>query len=142
MTIRTFADSKPGKYISVIFEIFLAVKPIYDRQSEECKGYIAAVFDDFLFLGTSIKLFWSGKRSKKSLQTGDKTSQHCYPRKLSTARLFENLPDTLDDFQKMFIEALKFDYTTSAENIALKPYQKAKTFISPEDAYTKAGIEF
>lgn len=142
MTIRSFKNSNPGKYISVTFEIFKAVKPIYDRQEEGCKGYIAAVFDDFLFLGTSIKLFWSGRQSKKSIQTGDKTSQHCYPRKLSTARLFENLPDTLDEFQKMFIEALKFDYTTSAENHALKPFQKAETFISPEDAYAKAGIEF
>lgn len=140
MTIKTFEQTTPGKRIQVIFNSIQALKPIYDQLSEDEKQYLLTVQDDFLWVGTNVKFFWSGLISEECRHTKQKCQQHRYPRLLATKLIFDNLPDNIDEFKKMFIELCQFDYTTSNENKKLIPYQKEGIFETPEIAYEKAGI--
>jgi len=141
MTIKTFEESVPGKRIQIIFDSFRALKPIYDNMSDGDKQYFLTVQDDFLWVGTDVKFFWSGFYSEESIRTGGRCQQHRYPRLLATEKLFNELPDNIEDFKKLFIQLIKFDYTTSAENKYLVRFQKRKRFQTPEIAYENANIK-
>ena len=56
--------------------------------------------------------------------------------------MFDDLPDTIQEFQERYIKYCEFDYTTSSENKKLIPFQKEEVFETPEIAYDKAGIVF
>jgi len=141
MTIKTFEETIPGRRIELIFNSIRALKPVFDNLSKDDKQYFLTVQDDFLWVGTNVKFFWSGSYSKEAFRTGEKCQQHRYPRLLATEKVFNELPDNLEDFKKLFIELIEFDYTTSYENKYLVRFQKKGIFQTPEIAYKKANIE-
>lgn len=141
MTIKTFDQTTPGKRIEVIYDSIRALRPIYESLTEDAKQYLLTVQDDFLWVGTNVKFFWSGSYSKESIRTGERCQQHRYPRLLATERLFDELPDNLEEFKKLYIELIQFDYTTSSENNYLKRFQTRSRFQDPETAYKNANIE-
>tara|TARA_B100001063_G_scaffold147447_1_gene137663 strand:+ start:32 stop:472 length:441 start_codon:yes stop_codon:yes gene_type:complete len=141
MTIKTFEETTPGKRIQIIFDSFRSLKSVYDNASDDDKQYFLTVQDDFLWVGTNVKFFWSGFYSEEAIRTGSRCQQHRYPRLLATEKLFNKLPDNIEDFKKLFIELIKFDYTTSAENKYLVRFQQRKIFETPEIAYESANIK-
>jgi len=141
MTIKTFEKTTPGKRIKVIFNSLQVLKPVYDLLTEDDKQYFLTVQDDFLWVGTNVKFFWSGSYSEEAIRTGERCQQHRYPRLLATEKLFDELPDNLEEFKNLYIELIQFDYTTSSENKKLIPYQKRGKFQDPETAYESANIK-
>jgi len=141
--INQFEDTIPGMCIKMIYDCFVALKPIYDSISDSEKKLLLSVQDDFLWCGTKVKFFYTGLCSKNalSLSNNRRCQQHRYPRLLATEMLFENLPDNLEDFKKLYIKFAQFDYTTSQENKSLIKFQKKGVFVTPEYAYEQCGIE-
>ena len=97
---------------------------------------------------------WTGSISVEALKamaTSQKpkavklTKDHHYPRKGAAAELFAlNWTEVDDPAAEMLQRYLncygQFNYVLPEENKRLVKYQKAHTFISPEDAYAQAGI--
>ena len=142
MTIKRFDQTTPGKNIELIYDLFKVNKPLYDRSSEEGKRILLTILDDVFWVGTNVKLFWTGLISEEAKSTGQKCQQHRFPRLLATKMMFDDLPDTIEEFQEKYIKFCEFDYTTSSENKKLIPFQKEGVFETPEIAYDKAGIVF
>ena len=100
MTIKTFEETTPGKRIQIIFDSFRSLKSVYDNASDDDKQYFLTVQDDFLWVGTNVKFFWSGFYSEEAIRTGSRCQQHRYPRLLATEKLFNKIPDNIKNFKK------------------------------------------
>ena len=71
---------------------------------------------------------------------------HYYPRLLAGVRIAKCVHQLKYDFThatlvKMVHEFSHVHKVTSEENTRLRPFQRLDTFVSPEDAYNKAGIK-
>lgn len=74
------------------------------------------------------------------------TKDHHYPRKVAAAELFSLKWTTIDDpAQEVLRRYLgcygQFNLVLPEENKRLVKHQKTQSFVSPADAYAKAGIE-
>ena len=74
------------------------------------------------------------------------TKDHRYPRKVAAAELFSlnwlTISDPAEEVMRRYLSCYgQFNLVRPEENKRLMKHQKKESFVSPADAYTKAGIE-
>ena len=116
------------------------------------KAYIETIIGAGLWYLS--KGIWTGNISVNALElflpeSGENkpqyTEDHEYPRKISGMKLLKRDWSSDTDITDSLIELFqsrygKVNYVTKNENSRLTKFQRADVFISPMDAYKKAGI--
>ena len=74
------------------------------------------------------------------------TKDHHYPRKVAAAELFSlkwaTIDDPAEEVLRRYLDCYgQFNLVLPEENKRLVKHQKTQSFVSPADAYAKAGIE-
>lgn len=86
-----------------------------------------------------LPFLWTGYQSQESLETGDKTNEHFYPRLLAGQQIlkfiFEHGGIMMHELRSFFEVFRQVHYTTVNENQKLKKVQDTKTFTDWQSTY-------
>lgn len=137
-----------ARKVKVLHLLLVGIKDSVAELSDEEKNLIARMIGNSIY---DMRVIWSGYESKALIEaraSGKKVTrcpEHFYPRQVAGKRIVDHIARfkgiSLTKLQEYLDVFCRVHYTTSEENIALKPYQKTDTFISPEHSYEMAGIE-
>ena len=138
----------------VLANTIVSLQPLYldDSNDKRQKAYIETLIGAGLWYLS--KGIWTGNISVNALElflpgSGENkpkyTEDHEYPRKISGMKLLKRDWSGDTDITDSLIELFqgkygKVNYVTKNENSRLTKFQRADVFISPMDAYEKAGI--
>ncbi len=144
-------DEKIRLHCSVLAEVIVAIRPIYNRAAESQKALLETMIGAALWYIPKPTDAWTGKISKRALLAlhpesngggGKLSEEHVYPRKIAARRLLEDHLLTADEMERVFREEYgRLHYITSEENKAVIRYQKSGVFSTPDEACRQAGIE-
>jgi len=150
--ITSFDQTKIGRNLESYYNLLKLIGASLKTENEEFVNDIVNILDDTIFNAASTQYFRSNlisETANQQLTDGEVTlddlcKQHRYPRKLSTAYIFDNICNwNIDEFREEIIRLSVYDLTTSEENQALKPFQKSEIFNmdKPLEPYDKLGIK-
>ena len=141
------AQEAQTRRVKVLHLLLSGIAPCVKELSDEEKHTIARMVGNSIF---DMRPIWSGYESQALVDAkarGDKITrcpEHYYPRQVAGKRIVDHIArfkgisrNKLEEFLDIFC---RVHYTTSEENIRLKPFQKTDTFISPEHSYESANI--
>ncbi len=145
-------DLKLERHCSALAEVVVAIRPVYAKLEAEQKALIETMIGAAIWYIPKHSNAWTGCVSSLALkmfhpdsgvQNPKFSEEYVYPRKVAAKLLLEAQELTGARMALLFREKYgKLHYTTSDENKLVQPFQRAGVFISPEDAYLKAGIKF
>ena len=138
----------------VLRKIIIKVAEIYSDviTNDDQKRLIETVIGAAIWYLPTGKNLWTGKISEEALKSIDRgiqisklTKEHEFPRKIAANEVLTSELDNLKKSEAYLYELYttkygKWNLVTPLENKLLGKYQKDTVFISPEDAYIKAGI--
>ena len=144
-------NDKIEKQCAVLAEVVVAIRPVYMAASPEQKALIETMIGAAIWYISKPPDAWTGYVSLEALKafhpdSGDEnpkfSEEHVYPRKVAARMLLED--DALNGETMTSVFRGKYGrvhYITSDENKAVQPHQRADVFLTPENAYTRAGIQ-
>lgn len=137
-----------ARKVKVLHAILDGARDKIKHMDDEEKNLIARMIGNSIY---DMRVLWSGYESKALIEARNldkKTTrcpEHFYPRQVAGKRIVEHVVRfggiSLKKLQEYLDVFCQVHYTTSEENVRLKPYQKTDTFISPEHSYSMANIE-
>lgn len=142
------AAATHARRVKVLHTILDGLRTTLPSMDEEEKNLVARMIGNSIY---DMRVNWSGYESKALIEArarNPKTTrcpEHFYPRQVAGKRIVEHICRfngiSMKKLQEFLDVYCQVHYTTSEENVSLKPYQKTDTFISPEHSYQMAGIE-
>nr|MDP2190910.1 hypothetical protein [Rhodoferax sp.] len=153
MTLRIQErDAKLEEQCAVVAALIVAMRPVYEAASTRQRALLETIIGAGIWYIPKPSRAWTGRISVGALRTFHPESgvvkprlseEHVYPRKVAARLLLE---DPLLDgpaLANLFREKYgRVHLITSEENKAVQPFQRVGVFISPDEAYAKAGIAF
>jgi hypothetical protein len=144
-------DLKLEKHCNALAEVIIAVRPVYSSAQASQKALIETMIGAAIWYVPKPTDAWTGCISMVALRAFHPASgvlnpkfseEHVYPRKVAAQLLLEDQELDGKRMVQLFTEKYgRLHYITSDENKSVQPFQRAGVFTTPEDAYTKAGIE-
>jgi hypothetical protein len=151
-TIETTRDRKLSARCHTLAATVRAIKPVYiDKLNTKTqKDFVETMIGAAIWYLPQAGELWTGMISVdalKALQAGTKitelTKDHNYPRKCAARELLELSDEHLTTESVLHLYKTKYgrlNFVTSEENRRLMKYQKAETFSTPQNAYSKASV--
>lgn len=137
-----------ARKVKVLHAMLNGIRESLQSMDDDEKNLVARMIGNSIF---DMRVVWSGYESKALIEartSNKKTTkcpEHFFPRQVAGKRIVEHIIrfkgisiKKLQEFLDVFCQV---HYTTSEENVRLKPYQKTDTFISAEHSYSMANIE-
>lgn len=144
-------NDKIEKQCAVLAEVVVAIRPVYMAASPEQKALIETMIGAAIWYISKPPDAWTGYVSLEALKafhpdSGNEnpkfSEEHVYPRKVAARMLLEDDDLNGETMDSVFREKYgRLHYITSDENKAVQPHQRADVFLTPENAYTKVGIQ-
>ena len=141
----------------VVARTVVSQQPFYRSQqcSSNQKQLLETMVGAAIWYFPGSDILWTGAISVAALKllaasslpkTVKLTKEHRYPRKVAAAELFaldwSAIGDPAAEVLNRYLDCYgRFNYVLPEENKRLGKYQKTHSFVSPEHAYTQAGIE-
>ena len=148
----TNRELKLERHCAALAKVVVAIRPVYEKLETEQKALIETMIGAAIWYIPKPSNAWTGNISLSALKTFHPNSnvlkpkfseEHVYPRKVAAKLLLEDQELTGERMALLFREKYgKLHYITSDENKLVQPFQRAGVFVSPEDAYLRAGIQF
>ena len=137
-----------NRKVQVLHAILDGLKGKLHKMDNDQRNLVARMIGNSIF---DMRVLWSGFESEELIRrraNGEKIKrcpEHFFPRQVAGKRIVDHVCrfkgisiNKLREYLEVFCQV---HYTTSEENVSLKPYQKTDTFISPEHSYQSAGIK-
>ena len=133
--------------INFFIDTCRSLQPHYIQATEEQKNQLSTFLKTWIFYNSgSQKTFWTGKFTLNSLK---ETKEHWFPGKPVVKQLLAD--PNLNNYSKgelilRIFKYMQWNYTTQAENQALRPFQTEQAFFSdpingdPLMSYQLAGL--
>lgn len=143
-------EAKVDGRCDALAAVLESLRPIYKVATLDQQDLIETMIGAAIWYIPKPNGWWTGMVSKAAIQSfhpdrngrPKMSEEHVYPRKLTARQLL--LDFTVDGvaLRKLYREKYcKIHFITPAENKVLVQHQRAKTFITPDEAYIRAGVE-
>lgn len=149
------------RHIDRIYSLFVHIDTIHGRvryihEQPDTHEYIVrhgrAIANDlhdlpFVFSGYESEASIEASHvAKKAGRKYEPCFDHFHPRLLTGIRIVKHIHTLKHDFSHAILTKMLYEFShvhkvTSEENTRLRPFQRIDTFVSPEDAYSKANIK-
>lgn len=137
-----------ARKVRVLHAMLDGIRTKLTDMDDEEKNLVARMIGNSIY---DMRVVWSGYESKALIEARTlnkkttKCPEHFFPRQVAGKRIVEHIVRfggiSLKKLQEFLDVFCQVHYTTSEENVRLKPYQKTDTFISAEHSYSMANIE-
>lgn len=137
--------TKREHFIGRIYNALQDVIREPDLSPDQIRWYAREISNHLFEISTC----YSGKTSEAALilrynEGVRECNEHLWPRQAAAegliAQIYRTKELVMRDLIKDINDMVTVNRTTSAENTALRPYQKSWAWTSPEEAYAKVGI--
>lgn len=142
------AQATNARKVKVLHAVLDGIKDKLPSMDEDERNLVARMIGNSIF---DMRCVWSGYESKGLIaarvqnKKATRCPEHFFPRQVAGKRIVEHIIRfrglSIKKLQEYLDVFCQVHYTTSEENVRLKPYQKTDTFISAEHSYAMASIE-
>jgi hypothetical protein len=140
-------DEKIRERSEALIALVQGVRPFYQQATESQKRLIETTIGAALFYFPQSKsVLWTGKISREAKDTGERSPDHPFPRKIAATEIlsidWKNHPDPVNSLSRLYKEKYGiYHWVSKRENKALQQVTKKGGFTTPEEAYEQVGIE-
>ncbi len=143
-------NERIAKQCTVLSEVILSIRPVYTQADPQQRALIETMIGAAIWYLPKPPDAWTGFISLCALQAFHPSSgleepkfseEHLYPRKIAARRLLEDDSLCSVGLTRAFKNKYgRLHYITPEENKSVQPFQRSEVFLTPEEAYKKAGI--